>query len=359
MNKYDRRHIANVRTYQRMVDQIFKAAADDAAMIAQGQEAPEEDIFSFADMPQTSRAIDALQGQMATRLELLLINGISAEWALSNEKNDALCDSVLAEAARISSYYRKARYYRTNIEARDAFLARKESGLTLSDRVWRYTDQFKDEVEMGIDLGLREGLDAPAMARQLQRFLQHPDMLFRHVRDEHGNLQLSQRAAAFHPGQGVYRSSYKNARRLAATETNIAYRTADHERWQQLDFIVGIEIQLSNNHTCLGKDGKPHPFYDICDELKGKYPKDFKFVGWHPHCRCIATTILKTKEEMDADDEAILRGEEPTDPDTSENAVTELPDNFRRWMEDNQDRIDGAKSKSYFLRDNDALIKER
>ncbi len=194
------------------------------------------------------------------------------------------------------------------------------------------------------------------MARQLQRYLQHPDMQYRRVRDEHGNLQLSQRAAAFHPGQGVYRSSYKNARRLAATETNIAYRTADHERWQQLDFIVGIEVHLSNNHTCLGKDGKPHPFYDICDELKGKYPKDFKFTGWHPHCRCIATTILKTEAEMDADDEAILRGDEPSDPDTSENAVTELPDNFRGWMEANQDRIDRAKSLPYFIRDSEGMI---
>lgn len=353
MNKFDQRHLANIRAYQRMVDRIFKTAADESAAIAAGLTAPDGEMFSFDDAPRTSAAIAELQGQMATRLQMLVTDGIVAEWALSNEKNDALCDSVLAEAAR------DGRYYRTNTEARDAFIARKESGLTLSDRVWRYTDQFKDEVEMGIDLGLREGLDAPAMARQLQRYLQHPDMLFRRVRDEHGNLQLSQRAAAFHPGQGVYRSSYKNARRLAATETNIAYRTADHERWQQLDFIVGIEVHLSNNHTCLGKDGKPHPFYDICDELKGKYPKDFKFTGWHPHCRCIATTILKTKEEMDADDEAILRGDEPSDPDTSENAVTELPDNFRGWMEDNQDRIDGAKSKPYFLRDNDALIKER
>ena len=118
-------------------------------------------------------------------------------------------------------------------------------------------------------------------------------------------------------------------------------------------------MHLSNNHTCLGKDGKPHPFYDICDELKGKYPKDFKFTGWHPHCRCIATTILKTKEEMDADDEAILRGEEPTDPDTSENAVTELPDNFKQWMESNEERIARAKSKPYFLQDNESVIAQR
>ncbi|EJW89679.1 hypothetical protein EVA_22214, partial [gut metagenome] len=74
-------------------------------------------------------------------------------------------------------------------------------------------------------------------------------------------------AAQFHPGRGVYRSSYMNARRLAATETNIAYRTADHLRWQDFDFVVGIRIVLSNNHTCLGSDGKPHKFTDICDEL--------------------------------------------------------------------------------------------
>ena len=23
-------------------------------------------------------------------------------------------------------------------------------------------------------------------------------------------------------------------------------------------------------------------FHDICDDLKGRYPKDFKFTGWHP-----------------------------------------------------------------------------
>ena len=109
---------------------------------------------------------------------------------------------------------------------------------------------------------------------------------------------------------------------------------------------------MSNNHTCRGRDGKPHPFYDICDQLQGKYPKEFKFTGWHPHCRCIATTILKTDAEMDADDERIMRGEEPTDPEDSENAITDLPDNFTQWMEDNQERIAGAKSMPYFLRDN-------
>ena len=98
--------------------------------------------------------------------------------------------------------------------------------------------------------------------------------------------------------------------RLARTETNIAYRTADYDRQQDLDFVVGIEVHLSGNHTCKGVKGE---FHDICDELQGRYPKDFKFTGWHPNCRCYTTTILKTPEEFKADEERIMKGEEPTE----------------------------------------------
>ena len=130
-----------------------------------------------------------------------------------------------------------------------------------------------------------------------------------------------------------------NARRLAATEMNIAYRTADHERWRDLDFVVGIRIVLSNNHTCLGSDGKPHKFEDICDKLsaeygstntsgQGCYPKDFKFTGWHPHCRCHAESILKTDEEIAEDNRRILEGEEPIDYKQSEKYVKDVPKEF-------------------------------
>lgn len=173
-------------------------------------------------------------------------------------------------------------------------------------------------------------------------------MLFRRVRDEHGNLQLSKAAADFHPGRGVYRSSYMNARRLAATETNIAYRTADHERWKKMDFVVGIEIHLSNNHNCKGIP--KGMFYDICDDLKGRYPKDFKFTGWHPHCRCYATSILKTDEEVAEDTKKMLRGEEVTDE--SKNTVEDVPDGFKQWVKENEERAKTHYSVPYFVKDN-------
>ncbi len=148
-----------------------------------------------------------------------------------------------------------------------------------------------------------------------------------------------------------------NARRLAATETNIAYRTADHERMKNLDFVVGIEIHLSHNHTCKGRDGKPHPFTDICNELEGKYPKDFKFTGWHPHCRCYVTSILKTDEEIAEDTKKILRGE-PVDGE-SENTVENVPEGYKKWVEKNEERIEEARKKGtlpYFVRDNGEYV---
>ncbi|WP_195393029.1 toxin glutamine deamidase domain-containing protein [Parabacteroides distasonis] len=243
------------------------------------------------------------------------------------------------------------RYFSTNDEAREAFIQRKTNGLNLSDRVWNYTNQFKEEIELGLDVCLRNGVSAEDMTKELRQYLKFPDKLFRRVRDEHGVLQLSKRAAAFHPGQGVYRSSFKNARRLAATETNIAYRTADYTRWQDLDFVVGIEIKLSNNHTLNGIE-----FTDICDKLKGLYPKTFKFTGWHPHCKCYAVTILKTEEEMAEDNRRIMAGEEPVQG--SKNEVTDVPDNFKQWLTDNEDRAKRSFSVPYFITDNKQFLPE-
>ncbi|MCD8208338.1 MAG: hypothetical protein LUD72_10410, partial [Bacteroidales bacterium] len=108
--------------------------------------------------------------------------------------------------------------------------------------------------------------------------------------------------------------------------------------------------------TTKDSKGKPQPLEDICDTLAGRYPKDFKFVGWHPHCRCIATPILKTEEEMEADTERILNGEEPLSPETSRNYIGELPEKFTKWLDKNSERIENAKSLPYFLKDNEGLI---
>lgn len=213
-------------------------------------------------------------------------------------------------------------------EARNLHLRK----LDLSARVWRIADeQVKPLIESFISKGFEEGTSANVVAKGLKQYLNNPDALFRRVRDKKtGKLQLSSRAMEYHPGQGVYRSAFQNARRLAAEEINFSHRQADFERWQSLDFIKGIEVKLSNNH----------PVEDICDEAKGLYPKDFFFCGWHVRCRCYAVPIMPSPDEfLD-----ILTEEKPI-----EGGITGTPDSLNKWIGENSDRLKNWKSKPYFL----------
>ena len=354
-SKYDQRHLLNLAAYTSYIDRIYYDAIMNMADIgARINNVPEGRIFSFEEYPRAQMAVNLLMHNLQRQMQVAIVNGINTEWSLSNNKNNALARRVFGRNVGKLTQAQYRRYFSTNDEARKAFLERKERGLNLSERVWKYAELFKSEIELSLDVEIRNGRSAQAMARNLRNYLQHPDELYRRVRDEHGNLQLSKRAAEFHPGQGVYRSSYKNARRLAATETNMAYRTADQERWSQFDFVVGIEVHLSNNHTCIGSDGKPHKFHDICDRLAGRYPKGFDYKGWHPHCRCYATPILKTQSEIAVDTTLILNGAQPNR--WSVNMVHEPPEAFKEWVIENRNKIATTERPPYFVRDNMAYI---
>lgn len=85
-------------------------------------------------------------------------------------------------------------------------------------------------------------------------------------------------------------------------------------------------LYSTKTDVCANLASIDEPFVDICDHLEGEYPKDFKFVGWHPLCRCITTNILKTPEERREDIARRLRGETPIPPEQSKNYVGDTPD---------------------------------
>lgn len=347
LDKWEKEHVKHVAKYEAEIRRIYDQAMAEAARIMSTVTFDASKPLSFSDYPLIQKLINKLRQKMAASVETIITKGIDAEWDLSDEKMRELAEKLFGDLDSELMELRRQAYLERRDKAREAFKMRKERGLSLSDRVWQYTGQFKEELEMALDLGLRDGKSADELSREVRKYLNNPNMLFRRVRDEHGVLHLSKRAKAYHPGQGVYRSSYKNARRLTATETNMAYRSADYEYRQTADFIVGIKIQLSNNHTLNGE-----PFVDICDHLEGEYPKDFKFVGWHPLCRCITTNILKTKEERREDRMRIMRGEAPIPPEQSKNYVGDTPDQFKAWCVLNAGRVERAKSLPYFIRDN-------
>lgn len=344
---YDSKHLKNLLRRAMDISSLFSDAAREGARIgeATGYADPNGE-FAFDKFPAVKQRVEELFKGLHDSLVLAVTDGNREEWLLSVAKNDALVESKYSRAVKKFADRAKA-WTDPHLEALEQFNKRKERGMSLSDRVWRLTDQFKGELELALEMGLGDGKSAASLSRDVRQYLNEPHKLFRRVRDEKGQLRLSKAAAAYHPGQGVYRSSYKNALRLTVTENNMAYRTADHERWNDLDFVIGIEIMLSNNH----------PVEDICDGVCGVYPKTFKFVGWHPFCRCIAVPKLADEDEFISRQQALIDGEDvPQGGYAGE--VTEMPECFTDWVQENAERIETAKSQPYFIRDNRAAMQK-
>lgn len=339
---YDKKHKENLAKRARKVQQLYDAAIKRIVQAAAPSlfDADTKKEFHFEDFPALKKEMEALMQDLGNSLQANIEDGDQESWTLSNTKNDAMVDSIIGKK-KLPAKTVKA-WKHPHLDALNAFIARKEAGMNLSRRVWNLTQQFKSEMELALELGMGEGKSAAALSRDVRKYLVEPNKLFRRVRDKSGALRLSKAAAAYHPGQGVYRSSYKNALRMTATENNIAYRTADHNRWQALPFVIGIEIHISNNH----------PTEDICDLFDGKrFPKDFKFTGWHPWCRCYAVSVLASQEEMDAYTTAIMNGEDVSNWKFT-GQVEKMPKEFTKWMKDNQQRIASAKNMPYFIKDN-------
>lgn len=338
---YDEKHKQNLAKRAKKVSSLYDAAVKRLTQAAAPSlfDADKEQEFHFEDFPALKREMDALMQDLYSSLQTNIEDGDEESWTLANTKNDAMVESVIGKAKLPKQTVQAWKH--PHMEALNAFIDRKEAGMVLSKRVWNLTQQFKDEMELALELGMGEGKSAAELSRDIRKYLKEPNKLFRRVRDKSGALRLSKAAAAYHPGRGVYRSSYKNALRMTATENNMAYRTADHTRWQALPFVLGLEVRISNNH----------PIPDICDELAGRYPVEFKFTGWHPWCRCYAVSILAKQEEMDAYIKALIAGEDVSDWQFT-GKVEEMPTEFTKWMKDNESRIAKAKSMPYFIKDN-------
>lgn len=263
---------------------------------------------------------------------------IKKGWELSNKHNDTFVNNY-TKGIKVPKK-EKQKYYQRNNEALNAFVNRSQNGYKLSDRVWNLTNQTQEQIDHFIKAGLTDGRSASKLSKDVRQFLKEPDKRFRRIRDkETGKLKLSKPAKNYHPGQGVYRSSYKNALRLARNEINIAYRTSDFERRKQLPFILGVNVKLS----------PAHPQYDICDELQGEYPKNFKFTGWHPNCLCYTTSKLMDKKDF----VKYLKGEKQPTGHTKR-----IPKRAEKFIKDNTKKIKNYKGKPYFIADNFKATKD-
>jgi hypothetical protein len=329
-----------------VIDRLFSQFITAITPIAAASVMP-SGIFSLDKLPLLNNKIDALLSQLTRNITFVIESGITDSWQIANRGNNLIADirldkSLIPQGAKVT-------FYDTNKPALDAFIKRKEEGLGLSDRVYNANQQYKSELEAGIGVGISKGQSAAEMGRDLRQYLNNPDALFRRVRDEEGNLQLSKNAKAFKPGKGVYRSARKNIERLTISETNAALRKSDNLRYQAMPFVIGYEVRLSNRHVQC----------DLCDAMVGEYPVDFIFIGWHPHCLCFVVPVLMTTDQFKEYQKLVLSGNDtPEAMDKIAARIKSIPQGATDWMETNKEALGRLKTPPYWYQQNPDYVPE-
>lgn len=320
---YDKQHIQKVAAQQAVIANIFNQfILSVSPYLRKWSDAGKSNVWI------SNQGIESAVDRELLNLESMLYANISAfqkdGWERAERKNDDFI-SLFIKGMSISSATKDGMF----THSLSAFEALKNdidsNGLKLSDRVWNITQQTKSQLEFYLDSGVVAGRNSNGISSDIRQILQNPQKRFRRIRNEKGELVLSQPMKDYHPGQGVYRSAYKNALRTSATTTNTAYRSADYERWSKQDFILGIEIQRSANNRGPCK---------ICDAMVGKYPKTFKFTGFHPFCICFATPI--TMEPKNFADFLL------NDTVPKEQVITDIPQGAKDFVIENKDGLQSA-----------------
>lgn len=294
--------------------------------------------IDFGD-PEINGQMDALITNFYRDARYTIASGVEKEW-LNSEMLEGLIADEVFQRMQFTLNGRKTKFVAyNNSEALHQLMLRQSQGMNLSASVWNLSQSYKEGLEASLRLGIEKGIDAITLSKVISRYLADFESLRADYAEKYGV------AANIHDCQ-------YQAARLARTEINMAYRSAEQFRWNQLDFVLGYEIVLSNNHNCRGvPEGQ---FFDVCDELRGIYPKTFKFSGWHPNCRCHAEPILPTEEEM----MHYLDSDMP-DGFFDNRMVKDVPQNFKDWCKENEERIAGAKLRGtlpYFVRDNESAV---
>jgi hypothetical protein len=329
--KYEKRLFAQIMAQQRAISALFEEFTRSVApYLAQYKS---RGVVADSVWNRNIKIESAINAQLV-RLQKDLTEYLNAQsvkaWNLSHDKTDLIVKDYIKSMA-ISDVARQGLFFR-NVDALKAFQNRAVNGMNLSQRVWKICAETKSQLELYLQSGLSQGRSAAQISRDVRGFLKEPDKRFRRVRDpETGKLKPSIPMKDYHPGRGVYRSSAKNALRLARTETNMAYRRADLARWRSIDFITGYEVRLSDAH--------PEP--DICNSMAGKYPKNFTFVGWHPHCWCHSVPVMLPQDKFV---DYINSGKMP-----AHDKVKGIPPKAFNYVRDRSDKLSRYKTPPFFL----------
>lgn len=276
-----------------------------------------------------------IKRDLITKVQNATIKNIEKGQALSIVKNEKLLYSYFAG-------YNADKWIKENINRTLLNVDLKD----ISKRIWKHNKDYFTQVELLMNAGLTEGKSAKEITQQLRKLSHQPNSMSLaelkelkadKVISEIDYRRIERQIINYHPGQGVYKSARANAYRLARTEINMAYRLQNHAQMSKFDFVIGWEVELSGQH----------PKVDICDDMIGEYPKDFKFSGWHPACICFATPILAKP----ADAAKLIQGEK-----VNVNSIKNIPKSAQTYFKKTKEIINNAKSVPYYLRENHSFL---
>lgn len=359
--------------YNRRLGMLYSGYVKKLLALGYSEDVLESDaLFNFDNFPVLKARLNEIFNDYFQNSMLCYKSGITSGVSLAySHDNDALGQfSVLTDKALETA--RKT--------AAATFIANRlnaKNGLNLAQSVWNYCQQTKAEFEMAMSNviadGLEKGTSAEEVGRRIRQYLNNPDMMYRRYhtvkvlkngqkkdvvtwrrkRIINGRVRFVEEPLE-HVGQGVYRSARKNALRVARTEINAAYHKARNGRWANEPFVIGQHIHISPQHD-------PDEDADICDELEGYYPKDFDWDGWHPQCMCTSDPVMISGEERKQFYKRMLLNGEDMSGYVSPNSIKDVPDQYKRYIEANGDKIVDAfkrgklawhlaNNKSYWLK---------
>lgn len=349
--------------YNKRLGRLYSDYVKKLTSLGYGEDVLEDDaLFNFDNFPQLKARLNDIFNDYYQNSLLCYKNGITDGVALAYNHDEMVIGgySVLTDKAiRVARDTAAATFISNRLKTKN--------GLNLAQLVWNYCQQTKSEFEMAMNNtiadGIKKGTSAEEVGKSIRKYLNDPDMMYRRYhtikvlkngkkkdvvtwrrrRIIDGKVRFIEEPLE-KVGMGVYRSARKNALRVARTEINSAYHKARNERWQNEPFVIGQYIHVSPQHN----------IDDICNDLEGRYPKDYVWISWHPQCICTSDPITIQGEEKKEFYKRLMAGEDMSNY-VSPFAVLTMPEKYNQYIKDNSEAIvkAGMRGKlAWHLQDN-------
>ena len=349
--------------YNKRLGRLYSDYVKKLTSLGYGEDVLEDDaLFNFDNFPQLKARLNDIFNDYYQNSLLCYKSGITDGVALADNHDEMVIGdySVLTDRAiRVARDTAAATFIANRLKTKN--------GLNLAQTVWNYCQQTKSEFEMAMSNtiadGIKKGSSAEEVGKSIRKYLNDPDMMYRRYhtikvqkngkkkdvvtwrrrRIIDGKVRFIEEPLE-KVGMGVYRSARKNALRVARTEINAAYHKARNERWQNEPFVIGQYIHVSPQHN----------IDDICNDLEGRYPKDYVWISWHPQCICTSDPITIQGEEKKEFYKRLMAGEDMSNY-VSPFAVLTMPEKYNQYIKDNSEAIvkAGMRGKlAWHLQDN-------